>query len=446
MTPPSDGSKRRAAKTAKGRGGKSRAAKPLVADPHLRPALKGTQGRLFANPQPAPDETSFLIDNTSAAYYKSEEYKRHLKELQAVPPPRSVPPRMDLAEILGGESLQSIVASRKLVFHAVGDTGAAKVDRRQTVEEALQHQGWVADAMTLDVQRGGDSSPSFFFHLGDVVYNWGEEQYYYDQFYEPYRGYDAPIFAIPGNHDGGVEYEHGATTPVTPTLQAFRRNFCAPAAEPAPAAHGLLRSTMTQPGVYFSLDAPYATIIGLYTNVLETVGVISSHGGVYPIGNEQLDFLTAELERLKALESVQKRERAVIVACHHPPVSIDSKSGGTIGLAEDIDRACTQAQFWPDAVLSGHAHLYQHYVRTLPSGKKIPYIVSGSGGFAATPPKGKLEPAPVTFGEYTRMIEPIVHFGYLTVTIDANQSPAGLSIAFRSCDGSETHDEYNGSL
>jgi len=34
------------------------------------------------------------------------------------------------------------------------------------------------------------------FHLGDVVYNFGEWNYYYDQFYEPFRNYAAPIFAI----------------------------------------------------------------------------------------------------------------------------------------------------------------------------------------------------------------------------------------------------------
>jgi hypothetical protein len=295
-------------------------------------------------------------------------------------------------------------------------------------------------------RTSGDSAPSFLFHLGDVVYNWGEEEYYYDQFYEPFRGYDAPIFAIPGNHDAAVEYEPGSTTPVTPTLQAFLRNFCAVAAERAPAAHGLLRSTMTQPGVYFTLDAPFASIIGLYTNVLEGPGVISSQGGTMPIGDEQLQFLTGELERLKVLDSVQKRERAVIVACHHPPVSIDSKAGGTTGLAGDIDRACTQAGFWPDAVLSAHAHLYQHYIRKTPDGKKIPYIVSGSGGFAATSPKAKLEKPPVTFGEYTREKEPIVHFGYLLVSVDASQRPATLTIAFRSCDGSETHDQYTGAI
>lgn len=45
---------------------------------------------------------------------------------------------------------------------------------------------------------------------------------------------------------------------------------------------------MTQPGVSFTLDAPFVSIIGLYTNVLEGPGVISSESGRYPIGDEQL--------------------------------------------------------------------------------------------------------------------------------------------------------------
>ncbi|MGZ4313735.1 MAG: metallophosphoesterase [Solirubrobacteraceae bacterium] len=41
-----------------------------------------------------------------------------------------------------------------------------------------------------------------FYHLGDVVYPHGEEAGYRDQFFSPYVAYTAPIFAIPGNHDG----------------------------------------------------------------------------------------------------------------------------------------------------------------------------------------------------------------------------------------------------
>lgn len=46
--------------------------------------------------------------------------------------------------------------------------------------------------------------PSFLYHLGDVVYFYGEASNYYPQFYEPYAFYPVPIFAIPGNHDGDI--------------------------------------------------------------------------------------------------------------------------------------------------------------------------------------------------------------------------------------------------
>ncbi len=36
---------------------------------------------------------------------------------------------------------------------------------------------------------------------------------------------------------------------------------------------------MTQPGVYFTLDAPMVSIIGIYTNVLEGPGVITDEAG-----------------------------------------------------------------------------------------------------------------------------------------------------------------------
>src|ERR1700761_2414901 len=91
--------------------------------------------------------------------------------------------------------------------------------------------------------------PSFLFHLGDIVYYFGEGSYYYDQFYEPYRNYPAPIIAIPGNHDGVVYAKDSA-----PTLEAFLRNFCAATPANLPDAGGLARTAMIQPSAYFTLD------------------------------------------------------------------------------------------------------------------------------------------------------------------------------------------------
>jgi 3',5'-cyclic AMP phosphodiesterase CpdA len=388
--------------------------------------LQGTESRLFADPQPSPDEVSFQVDNTSAEYYNSPYFLLHKNDLQPIPPPSATPPNLSLDQIVGADVIGPITTAKAIVFHAVGDTGAAKVNAFQTAVQALGNEASVADAMVADVQQSGAAAPAFFFHLGDVVYNFGEAQYYYDEFYEPFRDYDRPIFAIPGNHDGMV-FGPTSALPQVPSLEAFLRNFCAGAPAPSPDAGGLARSTMTQPGVYFTLDAPFVSIIGLYTNVLEGPGVISSQGGTYPISDEQLTFLTGELERLKPAR--QAGTRAVILACHHPPVSADSANGGTTGLANDIDTACTAAGLWPDAVLSGHAHLYQRFTRVV-DGRQIPYVVSGSGGFAATPPQGGLPHAPITIGEYTLVGPPLVEFGYLTVTVDLSSGGGQLTIRF----------------
>jgi hypothetical protein len=400
--------------------------------------LSGASGRLFADPQPSSDETSFQVDNTSSAYYSSPYYKLHKNDLQPVPPPRAAQPRVDLADVLGADFLQPIVAAKKLSFHAVGDSGAAKVNAFQSAAQALANEASVADAMARDVQAGGQTGPAFFFHLGDVVYNFGEGAYYYDQFYEPFRAYDRPIFAIPGNHDGMV-FGNTPDVPQVPTLTAFLRNFCADRPAQSSDAGDLVRSTMDQPGVYFTLDAPFVSIVGLYTNVLEGPGVISTQGGKYPTlaGDHQLDFLKAELQRLAPARKAG--ERAVIIACHHPPVSADSKHGGSTGLADDIDTAARAAGFWPDAVLSGHAHLYQRFTRKV-DGREIPYVVSGSGGFAATAPVGGLPKAPITVGEYTLVKQPIVEFGYLTVTVGMSKKTGYLTITFNDRTNTRVHD------
>jgi hypothetical protein len=195
---------------------------------------------------------------------------------------------------------------------------------------------------------------------------------------------------------------------------------------------------MTQPGVYFTLDAPSVSIIGLYSNVLDGPGVVSAENGAYPtLDDSQVTFLTEELTRLKPLRSAG--ERAVILAVHHPPASVDANHGGTLGMSNDIDRAVTAAGLWPDAVLSGHAHLYQRFTRAT-AGREIPYVVAGSGGFAATMPIAGLPKAPVTAGEYTLVAKPVVEFGYLTVVVDWTAAPPTLSIAFRSSAGAPAHD------
>lgn len=383
--------------------------------------LIGPGGRLYADPTPGRDEIKFMEDNNSSAYYNSPYYVAHKSQVQAIPPRHGNQP-MNLADYAPAEVMTAIGQAKKIIFHAVGDTGAAKVNRSQTAATAIGHEAAVADAMVADVQAIG--GPAFFFHLGDVIYNFGEAQYYYDQFYEPFRAYDRPIFAIPGNHDGMV-FGATSTAPKAATLAAFQANFCATKLGPSPDSLTLMRSVMTQPGVYFTLDAPYVSIIGLYSNVLDSgAGVISSQNHHFPISDEQLDFLKSELSRLKP--DRQANKRAVIIAVHHPPLSADAKHGGSTGMTQDLDDCCKAAGLWPDMILSGHAHLYQRFTRKV-NGREVPYLVSGSGGFAATTPKPIK--AGTTVGDHTLVTAPIVDFGYLTIESDARTLTATFKTA-----------------
>ena len=56
------------------------------------------------------------------------------------------------------------------------------------VQSQYAEEQSVAELMLKDFAAGlpAASLPSFFFHLGDVVYYYGEQEYYYDQFYHPY--------------------------------------------------------------------------------------------------------------------------------------------------------------------------------------------------------------------------------------------------------------------
>jgi len=393
-------------------------------------SIIGKDGRLFAEQKPGADPTKFQVDNTSSQYYNSPYYKQHQNQVQAIPKPRVDPPRMNLADILGDSAVQAIQAAKQITFNSVGDTGAA-------IPAHLANEESVADLMAADVLAGGATAPAFFFQLGDVVYYFGEHQYYYDQFYDPFRVYDRPIFAIPGNHDG-VVYGDSATSKAPPTLEAFLRNFCAAKPGPSPDAGGLMRSVMTQPGVYFTLDAPMVSIIGLYSNVLEGPGVISSQGKKYPVSDAQLNFLQGELQRLKPARTAG--ERAVIIAVHHPPLSADAKHGGSTGLSNDIDTSCKNAGLWPDAILSGHAHLYQRFTRRV-ANQEIPYVVSGSGGYnTKANPMEKTPKAPFTQGDVTLEIDPVIEYGYLSVTIDMTSAAKVMTIAFNSPKLGRNHD------
>lgn len=384
--------------------------KPSHPTPKPAPTPSSTGQPVFAQPQPTPDPTSFKTPHPSdSGLYK----KVDTKLLEPIPAPRgkAAEPVLTLAEVYGDQGaakVSELEQAGRIVFHSVGDTGSVKGPSTESE---------VADKIVSDFKESDPADvPSFFFHLGDVVYSFGEAKYYYDQFYAPYREYAAPILAIPGNHDGLVYSGEGVAT-----LDAFLRNFCSAAPVNTPEAGGLLRTSMIAPGVYFTFDSPFVRILGLYSNVLEDPGVISSEGGTRAnVTDVQLTFLKTALARCKS----EKYAGAVIVAVHHPPFSGGSVHFPSPNLSKDIDSCAQAADFWPHAVFSGHSHNYQRFTRTV-NGMQIPYLVAGNGGHSPLAAMQKdangniiRTPYPID-SELTLENYDDAHYGYLRVVVNA---------------------------
>ncbi|HET6327277.1 MAG TPA: metallophosphoesterase [Planctomycetaceae bacterium] len=256
-----------------------------------------------------------------------------------------------------------IADAEQIVFHAVGDTGGIKGEEAQ---EAVAH------AMETQIQEAKSANrPTFFYHLGDVVYFNGLRHLYNAQFYDPYKYYPAPIFAIPGNHDGDTSTRQGDEPDTDPTLAGFMENFCATQASHIDA----YRETMTQPYVYWTLETPFVDIIGLYSNV---DGSLDGRGT-----NEQQRWLENQMKTAKAKVD-GGQDKALIVAVHHPPYSLDSAHGGSPDILAALDRAIEVSGHYPDAVFSGHVHNYQRFTRE-EAGRQIPFVIAGNGGYADSP-------------------------------------------------------------
>ncbi|MDO1581599.1 metallophosphoesterase family protein [Rhizobium oryzicola] len=263
-------------------------------------------------------------------------------------PRGKAPYHMDLKDVIPAAAYKAIGETGRLAFHCVGDTGGVKRPEAQAmVASGMEH--------SLETDR---MHPVFCYHLGDVVYYTGEVAEYWPQFYEPYEHYPLPIVAIPGNHDGEL------TTRESISLLGFYENFLAEAPDTfTHESHDSGRPAMHQPWFYWTLITPFATIIGLYTNVPE-------HGKISP---EQRAWFHNEM---KAAD----KSKAVIVALHHPVYSFDKYHSGSSTMATELQDAINTSRRVPNMVLTAHVHNYQRIEKTI-GGHSIPFFVIGNGGY-----------------------------------------------------------------
>jgi hypothetical protein len=260
-------------------------------------------------------------------------------------------------------------------------------------------QAKVAAAMARQIDEpycfGGTKhavAPSFFYHLGDIVYKdedktdeerANQQKLYNEHFYTPYSGYGRNIFAIAGNHDG-KDSKHLEKS----AIRHFLRNFCDSARNPSPDDQSSGRLTMIEPYPYWLLRTPLAYFVGLYANDINAGQLDDPTADARP----QYDWL---VQTLKAIRK-EKDGRPVFVAVHYPPYSAaanfpqrgDPNLGPTRWgkklrpLAAILEEAYEESGQYPDAVFSAHAHLYQRITYTHDGGRQIPYLIVGSGGHA----------------------------------------------------------------
>ncbi len=384
------------------------------------PPPRVLDGPMFSQPQPTPDPTIFRVNHPSdGPAYKVIDKLNKEGKLHAMPfpAPRGAAdePRLTLEAVFGGNAgaIATITGNGQIVFHALGDCGSTRGPATQNL---------VTDKMIADFDETHPKEvPQFALLLGDIIYNFGETEYYYDQFYEPYRNYHAPVLAAAGNHDGMISPLAHATS-----LAAYLRNFCSDPAQGyvvTPEAGGLSRTAQIQPGVFFTLEAPFVRVLVVYSNTLEDPGVIADVN----TGDSQLQFLEAALNRVKT----EGFAGAVLVAHHHPQYAIGGQHSSSTQLRQQMDALFAKTGVWPHAFLAGHAHSYQRFTRTRPDGTELPYVVCGNGGhnvqklhtMGGVPLRTPQIIAPdtpgddpVTFENYDDM-----NYGYLRIIVDATQ-------------------------
>jgi len=114
---------------------------------------------------------------------------------------------------------------------------------------------------------------------------------------------------------------------------------------------------------------------------------------------------------------------AVLLAVHHPPLSFSPAKPSSQSLRNDFDQACQQAGFWPDAVFSGHAHVYQRMTRTVQAdgaSRQIPHLICGAGGYNITASqevdKSDMKASDATDPQF-RLHQFLTHYGYMRLTV-----------------------------
>jgi hypothetical protein len=286
-------------------------------------------------------------------------------------------------------------------FLLLGDPGEADASQYAAIDPLLAvHRG-------KDLPGQGDAKRSdFMVIVSDVVYPAGDINEYVNAFYLPYREYDAPIYALPGNHDwydglNGFMYHFCAAEPLP--RETYRRWSYKPGDQAAlalwrGAGHpdddalaawmaqrrrqeaGVTDPALTparrarQPAPYFAIDIGSLLIVSIDTGVS---GEIDAEQGQW----------LRRVSRRPGPKILLTGKPIYVDNDYHPCEIAWTELTTDVGeLLGDQQRPKTVDDIvrHPDhryvAAIGGDVHNYQRYPVRLADGRTLQYIVSGGGG------------------------------------------------------------------
>ena len=225
---------------------------------------------------------------------------------------------------------------------------------------------------------------AFMVICSDVIYPAGGASEYEQKFYEPYKDYLAPIYALPGNHDwydgltGFMLHFCGAEPPLTgetPPPAAGRAHRLLnrllwrrpPRADPGTLARGReIRGRPEQhplpehrqPGPYWAMDVGPLRIVAIDTGITGSVD------------RDQLAWL-------RAVSESSDRPKVLLTG---RPLYVDGRGPNRNGHLAAVDAVVRAREHRYVAAIGGDVHNYQRYPVEVEPGRTIEYVVSGAGG------------------------------------------------------------------
>jgi hypothetical protein len=240
-------------------------------------------------------------------------------------------------------------------------------------------EGDISQYAPVSIMQSAGADTDFAVICGDVIYPAGCELEYAYKFCWPYRNYQAPIYALPGNHD----WYDG--------LRGFMAYFCGQTSSPAKPRRRLFSRAGLLDRLWLDQNPPEDPIKRQYLNTLRREPQQQSRlpGPYFQITTGPLDLMAidtgidgtidaAQGDWLRRVSRTEKPKilltgKPIYVNGRHQPCPIDQGRQGTV---DDLVRDPANRYI---AAIGGDTHNYQRYpVRV--GDRTIQYVVSGGGG------------------------------------------------------------------